>query len=675
MKRILFFLCPLTVLVASCRKVIDLQPDATLVPENAYASTAQIAQALSGIYTNLKYTIGYSQYYTAYLTAATDESYFYNTSILFTQFANAANDNSTGNPGGNLWRGSYQSINYANTMLDYIDVSSAGKVDAAIVRRAKGEAYFMRGFYYFLLAQWYGDVPLEVHSVNDPSLSQIARTPEKQVYDQIIADMTTADSLLYDQTFSSLGYSEKICRTGVEAMLARVCLYAAGQPVNDTKRYADALAWANKVVASNQHALVTPYSKIFTDEAQNIYNKENIWEIGFNQKGAGAISAGGGIGVYVGVSNSYTNGTSSAGTVLYDSGYVYSYLKLHPRLFFTYQAGDARRDWNIGNYSYTNAVKVPVANNKYWTRQPAKWRREYEPAISRSVQMTSNTNFPVIRYADVLLMLAEAENEVNGPTTTAYDAINQVRRRSISATKVVDSIGGVTGTGYTSAPAVTNTTGGGTGFAFNVVYTASNKTVQVLLTGQGSGYSSAPTITIGNQWAAGTPYTAGTQVASGGRLYTVTTAGTSTATAPTNTSGASSAATTGAVFTYAGVAATAYTILSPVPVVDLAAGLSKDQLRKAIQDERTRELCFEAVRQQDLKRWGILLSTIRGLADDINGANTTFPLIPSVVSELGVGMDATPLSPVKNVSEKDMFLPIPLNDLNLNKLLKQNPGY
>ncbi|HSC40560.1 MAG TPA: hypothetical protein VLD19_21905, partial [Chitinophagaceae bacterium] len=108
MKRILFLILLPVFLVASCKKVIDLQPDAALVPENAYASPAQIAQALSGMYTNLKYTIGYAQYYTAYLTSATDESYFYNTGILFTQFANTANDNSTGNPGGNLWRGCYQ---------------------------------------------------------------------------------------------------------------------------------------------------------------------------------------------------------------------------------------------------------------------------------------------------------------------------------------------------------------------------------------------------------------------------------------------------------------------------------------------------------------------------------------------------------------------------------------
>ena len=71
----------------------------------------------------------------------------------------------------------------------------------------------------------------------------------------------------------------------------------------------------------------------------------------------------------------------------------------------------------------------------------------------------------------------------------------------------------------------------------------------------GVGYNAAPTVTIGTQWAASTTYTLGQQVASGANLYTVTVAGTSTSTAPTNTSGSSSAGTTGAVFTYAGVAA------------------------------------------------------------------------------------------------------------------------
>ncbi len=697
MKRILFLLILIGAGITSCKKILDTEPTGNLVPANSYASVSQINAAIAGIYTNLKYVIGYSQYYTAYYTAPTDETYFYNTTG-FATFANTANDATTGNPGGNLWRGCYQSINFANTLLDNIDASSAGKVDAAVVRRAKGEALFMRGFYYFLLAQWYGDVPLQLNATTDPTQSQVARTPVKEVYKQIITDMTQADTLLYDQTFSTLGYSDRITRTGVQAMLTRVCMYAAGEPVKDVARYAEALAWAKKVVASGQHSLSASYAQIFTDEARNIYNRENIWEIGFLQNATGVVSSAGGIGIYVGVGQTTSNGTSSSGGVLYDSGYVYSYLKLHPRLLFKYEAGDYRRDWNIANYTYASAsaapntstgigtysptavaTKTPLPATAQWSRQPAKWRREYEPQISRSTQVTNSTNFPVIRYADVLLMLAEAENEVNGATGTAFDAINQVRRRSMSTTRIVDSIGFTIGTGYNAAPdSVTWTTGGGSGFGFNVVYSTTAKSVQVLLTGQGSGFTSAPTITIGRQWRAATAYTVGAQIATGGRLYTVTTAGTSTTTAPINTTGASSAAVTGAVFTYAGVAATATVYLSATPVVDLNAGVLSTKgisLKQAIQDERSRELCYEALRLPDLKRWGILVPTIQSLALDIAGTNPAFPQIRPILSELATGSDAIPLAPVQNVSAKDMFLPIPTYDLLLNKKLTQNPGY
>lgn len=675
MKHIYIFLIVASFLSSSCNKVLDTVPTGNLTPELSYQSVPQITAALSGIYTNLKYSIGYAQYYTAYYTAPTDESYFYNTGIPYAIYNNNNADNTTGNTIG-FWKACYQSINYANTLIDNIDASAAGKVDSNIVRRAKGEALFLRGFHYFLLAQWYGDIPLQIHATTDPTQGQIARTPVKQVYDQIIADMTLADSLMYDQTFASLGYSEKVSRTAVEGMLARVCLYAAGQPVNDTKRYADAIVWAQKVINSGQHSLLSSYSQVFIDECKNNYNSENIWEIGFSQKGTGVTSAGGGIGVYVGVPQTVSNGTSSTGTTLYDSGYCYGYLKLHPRLYSSYQSGDYRRNWNVANYTFSSAVKVPLASNKYWSRSPAKWRREYEPAASRSVQMTSCTNFPVLRYADVLLMLAEAENEVNGATATAYNAINQVRQRSISPSRIIDSIGFTIGTGYTSQPAVTVTNSTGTGWSITMYYSASAKTVQPLLTNQGSGLTSPLIITIGTLWTANTAYTVGTQVAAAnGLLYTVTTTGTTKTIAPTNISGASPAATTGAVFTYAGVAATATVYLTGVPQVNLTAGLSKDQFRQAVQNERYWELAFEALRLPDLKRWGILISTVQGLTQDINGTNPTYPQIPSIISEMGAGTDATPLSPTMNISQKDIFWPIPLYELSLNKLLTQNPGY
>jgi hypothetical protein len=670
-------------LLSSCNKFLDVQPQVVLTPIQSYQTTTQITAAIAGIYTNFKYI--YASAYETEYTVATDESYYYNTSFPFTNYSNTSTDNSTNNTAG-FWKYCYQSIDNANLLLDNIDASGAiGHVDTAIVRRAKGETYFLRGYYYFLLAQWFGSVPLELHSLSSPTQVNVARTPLLQVYNQIIADMTTADSLLYDQTFATMGYSERVTQEAVEGILARVCLYAAGQPNNDTKRYNDALHWATKLINANTHSLVSSYPQIFIDECEKNYNLENIWEIGFNEKGPGKLSSGGGVGVFCGVSNTVASSTSAATGNVYDSGYCYAYVKLHPRLYCSFESGDYRRNWNVANYYFSSLQKLPFANNIYWSRNPAKWRREYEPEISRSVQATSGTNFPMLRYADVLLMAAEAENEVNGPAN-AYQYINPVRERSISKTLIIDSITVTEGTGYTSPQNQSNVQWSNlTGI--NAVINLSNLAVVNKNTGvttfdvypflvsQGSGFTSTPTVTIGNQWAAGTTYDSGMQVAANGRLYTVTVTGTSTSTAPTNTSGSSKASSTGAVFTYAGAAAKVIVHLSQTPTQDLPSGLSQNQFRAAIQMERYHELAFEALRLGDLRRWGILITTIQSLAADINGANSTYPQIPPILNELGAGSDAAPLAPIDNINGKDLYWPIPQYELSLDPLLTQNPGY
>lgn len=700
MKRTLYFFILFSIAISGCKKFLDTKPTGQLLPINSYASDAQITAAMAGIYQDLKYNLSYHQYYSVFWTAPNDDTYPANSATTYANFNNDPNDGSTGTPVEGIWRSCWRSINYSNSLLDNIDASNAngGTLTADAVRRAKGEATFMRGFYYFMLAQWYGDVPLQLHATSDPTEGQIARTPVKQIYDQIITDMTLADSMMYDVTFASRGYTDRITREGIQGMLARVCLYAAGAPANDTRRYADALAWAKKVVSGGRNALLSSYTQVFVDEAQNRYNTENMFEAPYFIVPTGQVSSSGGVGYYNGVPQ---------GSV--DSGAARGDLRVHPRLFFKYEPGDYRRNWNIANYSYANtfstasvlvngnatnaaigfspvanAQKLPVANDRFWTRYPAKWRREYE---TPSLRYTTNngTNFPILRYSDVLLMLAEAEFKVNGATPLAFDALNQVRRRSMSTTPIVDSIstlvdGVGTGTGYNSAPdSISFTNGGGSGFTFNVVYSPTAKTVQVLLVDQGRGFTTAPTITIGRQWRAGTALAVGAQVAApNGRLYTVTTAGTTTATAPTHTTGSSTAASTGPVFLYAGYASKPTVYISPAPVVDYNASVLTSKattFMEVLMDERSRELCFEALRLPDLKRWGILVPTIKSLDLDVMGTNPKYPGIYSWEFEMGATSTPIPSSYINSISSKDMFFPIPQRDLFLNLLLTQNPGY
>jgi hypothetical protein len=168
-----------------------------------------------------------------------------------------------------------------------------------------------------------------------------------------------------------------------------------------------------------------------------------------------------------------------------------------------------------------------------------------------------------------------------------------------------------------------------------------------------------PTINIGTAWTAATAYTTGMQVYNGNNLYTVTTAGTSTVTGPTQTSGASVAATTGAVFTYAGLRASG-TAAVATTAVDLA-GLSQATFQQAIQDERARELCYESLRKPDLIRWGIWVNTMNALAADIKAnAGTTFAYGALAGS---------------NITARNLLFPIPASEISVNKGATQNPGW
>jgi hypothetical protein len=125
----------------------------------------------------------------------------------------------------------------------------------------KGQALFLRAYYYFLLVSNWGDVPLKLTSTKTADDAQIPRTPAKEVYTQILKDLKEAQLLL--PKISSLGFNGKASKTAAQAILARVCLTMAGEPLKDRARYAEAKSWCDSVINSGEHSLARNYSQIF----------------------------------------------------------------------------------------------------------------------------------------------------------------------------------------------------------------------------------------------------------------------------------------------------------------------------------------------------------------------------------------------------------------------------
>lgn len=475
----------------------------------------------------------------------------------------------------------------------------------------RGEALFLRGYFHFLLVTYWDDVPLKLQSSSSAEDVFIPRTPSAEVYQQVISGMTVAEGLLKD--IDTWGHNGRVSKTAAAGILSRVCLYAAGR-LNQQAFYANAREWALKVINSGKNELNPDYRQIFINHSENKYDiKECIWEIEFFGNGVGSnIFEAERFARWMGIKNDHA-GLRPYGTFS-TTGPFYN----------LYEATDLRRDWCISPYYFSgnnslNRIYYPTTVT--WGRFTAKWRREYEVVLPLDPNF-GLVNFPVLRYSDVLLMFAEAENEINGPTPAAYNAINLVRSRA---------------------------------------YGSGSRVLSITVDDNGAGYSTVPTVTISpsdsengaNNGALASAVVSGGEVTaidviSGGAFYTLT---------PEIT------------ITGVGTGASATAVLSSIPESDLSPGMDKEGFFNAIKDERARELAFEGLRKADLLGWKTLLPVMKDMVARINSdapANSTYSF---------TGRDNA-LLPYTNISGRDTLFPIPMLEMSINKAITQNnPGW
>lgn len=519
--------------VVGCSKFLDTKPSDFFATETYYETEEQLNTALIGVYDQLGDEATYGNFMFTNLDACTDESFFARSGTL--SGVEVFNFDYTNNEVNKFWSTLFSGIERANTLIANINKP---KMDETKRKQILAQARFLRGYYYFLLANNFGDVPLRTEPKTSVKEISYPRTPVKEVYEQILVDMQAAEADL--PTITTTATPGRISKTAAQGILARVCLKMAGYPLRQTEKYLEALNWAKKVVASREHRLLetynaniaeSAYSQIFINHTQDKYDfKESMWEVEFYGNRTDGYLETGRLG--------NTNGIAFGSPNFADTGYSYGFINATNRLYKLYDNNDLRRDWAIAPYGYgNNLARVYRTNKQIYQRNCGKWRRSYETKLPKDKNATP-TNFPILRYADVLLMLAEAENMVNGPTAVAYDAINQVRRR---------------------------------GFGVPV-----------------------------NQVSA---------------------------------------------------------------VADLPTGYSKDQFQKAIQDERSRELCFETLRRFDLIRWGIFVQTMQEVGAEIDAD----PLAGNAFAYASRG--------AKNVTSRNVLFPIPVSEKSVNKLATQNPGW
>lgn len=339
-----------------------------------------------------------------------------------------------------LWQSAYEGINRVNYLTQYKAKNIAGEsVTFAGKEALYGETYFLRAYYYFTLVKMFGDVPLFAdRRLGVTETNTLTRSSKAAVYTQIEKDLTDAIAALPVVQVEQ----GRATKYAAQALLGKVYLYQG--------KHSQAAAMLENVIS--KFTLVTNFGSIYLQSGEN--GPESVFEIQYSN-GQGTYDWGHPTrnqGNLV-VQQSGVRGFSGINGMPYASGWSTNLPTTN--LAAIYEAGDLRKDvtlFNVEAYKTAN----PGFNIVYQVapyRNTGFYSGKFQPRVGESsgqIELNYGNNFRTIRYADVLLMAAEANNKATAPNDIkAQTYLNLVRRRAFG-----NSNNDITATGTTLGNAI-----------------------------------------------------------------------------------------------------------------------------------------------------------------------------------------------------------------------------
>ncbi len=403
--------------VAGCndKQFLTEVPYSFVGPANFYNNAGDAIAAVNGVYASFINTSGDNYYgrnfvmlvefpsdaVTCYLSGTNERSLVDN----YTFTATHSYIYST-------WQSAYAAINRANSVIGRVPAIS---MDTTLRKRIVGEAKFLRAMHYFNLVRLFGGVPLRKTETIGLDSLQESRNTAAEVYAQVVTDLQDAITVLPAKsayTGTDLG---RASRGAAKALLAKVYLQRAGTGVGSAADYQLALDQARQVVSDGGYSLVSDVATLYD------LSSENNAEILFDIQNTRVQGLGGRIGNHMVPRNSSwgasQNGSFEAEQPFYDS----------------FDAADKRRA-AIFVTSFPNKAGLTILYTPAVTASSTYGADS--PYLNKFIDKTVVTagqeepNYIVMRYADLLLIQAEAANAVAGPTAEAYTAVNAVRARA-----------------------------------------------------------------------------------------------------------------------------------------------------------------------------------------------------------------------------------------------------
>ncbi len=408
MKKVMLFLGLFGFIATSCEDELTIFPEDSLSTPTFFKTEEDFTQAINGAYVPLRQINNRAKPFLAEMHS--DNTYFArNTAFGATEqqediadFAVPTNNGIT----ANRWVQEqyildYQIIARTNQILATIDEA---EIDEGVKGNVKGQALFLRGYAYFELAQFFESVPLHLEPVLGRDDAALPLSPQSEILAQIITDLQTAIPLLPPKSQQEAG---RVTSGAAQTLLANVFMLQ--------EQWAEAETLLKAVVNSNEYQLMPNYADAFSGNSDNKNNMESVFEVQYKEGPEGLNGSF----LYSFLPRPITaaevgaiTGTSNPQPLNGEGNNIPT-----PDIIAAYEDGDLRKDASI----------------QYITVSESFWSDGVYPIIKKYVEPHSlhgnhGMNFPIYRYSEVLLLLAEALNEQGDADALTY--LNLVRTRA-----------------------------------------------------------------------------------------------------------------------------------------------------------------------------------------------------------------------------------------------------
>lgn len=435
------------VALVSCDNYLDVEAPSAYTDDFIYSQKSEINRALNGVYAQALSGDLYGNAYQSTFIYNSDVEMSINSSDAHANDGYARFDcNERGSAIGKFWTAAYRLIEYANKFVRNAEASTFFQEGDTEVMQQVGEAKCLRAMAYHDLVVMFGDVPFKFAPTDEHGADYIP-----PVVDRLVIQATLIQDLQSIAPYMSSSKSvtvERCSREFAHALIARIALTAGGyslrpdkenvrnygtmvRPENYKDYYQIAMVHADSVILSNSHKLSLDYQDVFVNQCnyQVVNGDDVIFELPFAKQASG--------------NTGYLQGpTYSAyeGETVGQWGEAKGNARLSAFYRFLFRDNDLRREFVNGlwYYSYFTDAYGQMRDTVYirndYTVHNNKWSKLWTStgnALGSKIAGNTGINFPYMRYADVLLMYAEAANELNeAPTPKAVECLTEVHSRA-----------------------------------------------------------------------------------------------------------------------------------------------------------------------------------------------------------------------------------------------------